>query len=357
MPGRDSLEELRGEVDRVDEELVRLINERAALVQKLHLLKKANNEEVYVPTREKEVYERVKGMSKGPLPEKSVEAIYREIMSACLALQKKVKVGYLGPPLTFSHLAAKRKFGSSVEYVPSEQISDVFKEVWAGRVDYGVVPVENSTVGAVTPSLDMFIDYDMKVCAEVLLEIHHNLMARSRNKEITRVYSHAAAMDQCRNWIGANLGKVERVLVASTVEAAKKAASEDGAGAIGSIEAAEEHKLEVVAESIEDIPGNVTRFWVIGRGFSGPSGDDKTSVICSIKDRVGALYEMLEPLRRRGVNLSWIESRPSRRKAWDYCFFLDMKGHCEEKKVKDALEELRGICMEVRVLGSYPAAS
>jgi len=357
VSGEGSLGELRAEVDRVDEEIVRLINERAGLVKKLHLLKEANNEQVYVPTREKEVYERVRGVSEGPVPQEGLEAIYREIMSACLALQKKLRVGYLGPPLTFSYLAARRKFGASVDYVAAEQISDVFKEVWAGRADYGVVPVENSTVGALTPTLDTFLDYDLRVCAEEHLDVHHNLMAKGRKSEIKRIYSQAAAMDQCRNWIGANLGKVEKVLVASTVEAAKKAASEDGAAGIGSVEAAEEYKLEVIAESIEDIPGNVTRFWVIGRSTSGPSGDDKTSVICSIKDRVGALYEMLEPLRRWKVNLSWIESRPSRRKAWDYCFFLDMKGHCDEDKVKGALEELRNICVEVRVLGSYPAAS
>ena len=356
MSEGESLEDLRGEVDRVDDGIVRLINERAALVQRLHRLKEANNEEAYVPTREKEVYERVKGISEGPVPQEGLEAIYREIMSACLALQKKLRVGYLGPALTFSYLAAKRKFGASVDYVASGQISDVFKEVWSGRADYGIVPVENSTVGALAPTLDMFMDYDMKVCAEVLLEVHHNLMAKSRKTEIEKIYSQSAAMDQCRNWIGANVGKVEKVLVASTVEAARKAASEDGAAAIGSVEAAKEYKLEVLAESIEDFPGNVTRFWVIGKGFSGPSGDDKTSVICSIRDRMGALYEMLEPLRRREINLSWIESRPSRRKAWDYCFFLDMKGHCEEEKVKGALKELGSICMEVRVLGSYPVA-
>ncbi len=354
--GSRSLEQLRAQVDRIDAEIVRLINERAAVAEKIFLLKEADNKGVYAPNREKEVYERVKDANEGPLPNEALEVIYREVMSACLALQKKPTVAYLGPPLTFSHLAARTKFGSSVECIPVVQIADVFKEVWAGRADYGVVPVENSTVGALPATLDMFMEYDLKVCAEVLLEVHHNVMAKRRDGKVEKLYSHAAVMDQCRNWIAANLANAEKILVASTAEAAKKAASDERAAAIGSVEAAEEYGLEVIAEAVEDFPGNVTRFWVIGRNFSGPSGDDKTSVICSIKDKVGALYEMLGPLSRRGISLSWIESRPSKRKAWDYCFFVDMEGHCQEEGVKGALEDLEGICMQVRVLGSYPAA-
>lgn len=349
-----SLDGIRKKIDQLDHQIIGLLNDRTRLALEIGKLKSEKQSEVYQPARESEIYRKIDELAKGPLPKDSLKAIYREIMSASRALEKPISTAYLGPEATFTHLASISKFGSSVRYVPCASITEVFGEVNHKRVDYGVVPVENSIEGAVSHSLDMFIDSDLKICSEILFEISHNLMASCRLKDIKRVYSNPQVFGQCRMWLERNLPGVQLFEVASTTQAAQKAQVEDGAAAIASELAATIYNLNVLERGIEDLPHNVTRFLVIGRHISPPTRHDKTSILVSIKDKVGALYEMLDPIRKNRVNMTKIESRPSKKRAWDYYFFIDLEGHVEDRRVKKALNAIEERVRFLKVLGSYP---
>ena len=357
MSKTQSLEQLRGEIDQIDSRLVELLNQRARVASDVGRLKAGQDREFHVPSREREVHERVARLNQGPLPEEAFRSIFREIMSACLALESPVKVAFLGPMATFTHMAAMQQFGLSAQLVPQKSIPTVFEEVEKGRALYGVVPVENSTEGMVSHTLDMFVESDLKITAEVLLEVSHDLLSRTgRVEDIRKVYSHPQALAQCRHWLEENLPNVPLVDVASTALAAQIVSEDLNAAAIAGCSAAEHYGLKVVRSRIEDQVNNFTRFIVVSRKLAEPSGNDKTSILFSVKDEPGILYRMLEPFARRGVNLSKIESRPVKTKAWEYIFFLDMSGHVSETPVGEAIEELRGFCQFLKILGSYPKA-
>jgi len=351
------IRDLRKKIDEIDKEVVDLLNQRAAIVCDIGKVKRTANSQIYAPHREKEVYDRVTKFNKGPLKTEGIRAIYREVMSASLGLEKPLRIAYLGPPGTFTHQAARMKFGHSVKCVPVRAIEDVFYEVAKGQVDYGVVPIENSAEGGVTDTLDMFIEYDVQICAEMLIPIHHNVMARCALEEVRKIYSKPQALSQCRTWLERNLPEVERIDTASTSHAAQIVAEEKHAAAIGSAEAGELYGLKILAADIEDRHNNMTRFLVLGADCAKPTGNDKTSILFTIKDEVGALFRMLEPFEGHGVNMTKIESRPSRRRAWDYCFFVDFLGHVEDPEVQRALEELEERCRSLKVLGSFPVST
>ncbi|OGX29270.1 MAG: chorismate mutase [Omnitrophica WOR_2 bacterium RIFCSPHIGHO2_01_FULL_49_10] len=350
------LEKLRKGIDRIDSKIVKSLNQRARLSQKIGRLKAKASKSVYSPDRERIVYEKVSSQNGGPLSNETLQAIYREIMSGSLALEKPLKIAYMGPPASFSNIAALKKFGSSVRYLPVNTITEVFAEVEHGRADYGVVPIENSIEGAINYTLDMFMESDLKICSEISLEISHNLLAKCRMDQIKRIYSNPNVIGQCRMWLEANLPRVELIEVTSTTKAAEMAVKERGAAAIGSGLAAECYGLNILARSIEDSPHNMTRFLVIGKTENKPTGKDKTSIMFSVKDRVGALHDMLVPFKKNRINLTKIESRPSKKKVWEYRFFVDMIGHHEDVRIKKAIKELEGICTNLKILGSYPIA-
>jgi len=309
-----------------------------------------------VPDREKEVYQRVEKLNKGPLSNYALQAVYAEIMSGSLALEKTITIAYLGPPATFTHIAALKKFGSQVRYHPAKSISDIFTEVERGRCDYGVVPVENSIEGAVNHTLDVFIESDLKICSEINLEISHNLLAKCKLNKIKKIYSNPQVFGQCRLWLESNLPNAELIEVSSTTRAAECVLNERNSAAIASRLAADCYGLKVLAASIEDSAHNMTRFLVVGNIESAPTKDDKTSIMFSVKDKVGVLHDMLVPFKSAKINLTKIESRPSKRRPWEYYFFIDMKGHVQSEKVKKAIAQLNKHCTYLKVLGSYPAA-
>jgi chorismate mutase/prephenate dehydratase len=319
-------------------------------------IKLSAGEEAYAPHREHAVFQRVCRLNQGPITEESLRAIYREIMSSALSLQKTHVIAYFGPEATFTHQAAVQRFGASLQYSAQRTIADVFTEVSQRRADYGVVPVENSTEGVVTHTLDMFVDSELKIVSQVVMPIQHCLASRCSFKAIQKLYSHPQALAQCRNWVHNNLRHVEIVETSSTTRAAEQAAAENHAAAIASSLAAERYGLRILEIDIQDSPQNVTRFLVLGRQCSQPTGDDRTSLIFSIADRVGALYNALAPFRRHRINMTKIESRPSKRKAWEYFFFIDCDGHFQDRRVARALAELAKYCNFVKVLGSYPVA-
>lgn len=351
-----NLEELRKKIDLLDEKIIQILNERTELALKIGELKKGQGASIYSPDRESEVYAKIAHLAKdGPLPQEAIKSVYREIMSAALALERAVSIAYLGPEATFTHLAAISKFGSNVGYVPCGNIGDVFTEVEKKNADYGVIPIENSTEGAVNYTLDMFMESDLKICSEIIFDIEHHLMSNSRMSEIKRIYSNPQVFGQCRIWLETHLPRVELIETMSTTQAAQKASKEEGAAAIASRLAATLYSLNILAERIQDISGNQTRFLVVGRTSPNKTGRDKTSIMVSIKDKVGALYEMLEPIKKYGINLTKIESRPSKKKAWDYYFFIDFEGHVDDPKVKKMLREVEANVRFLKVLGSYPA--
>ncbi|MCM8790858.1 MAG: prephenate dehydratase [Candidatus Omnitrophica bacterium] len=349
------LKKLRKKVDEIDSQILKLLNKRAGIILDIGKIKKRSKDSAYVPEREKDVYEKAVSRNKGPLPNDSVRAIFREIMSASLRLEKPLKIAYLGPEFTFTHLASMKKFGSSVSYTSCDTITDVFSEVEKGRADYGVVPIENSIDGAITHTLDMFIDSDLKICSEIYLEVSHNLLSRETDKRrIKRVYSKSQVFGQCRLWLEANLPRVELVEVSSTAKAAEIASKEAGAACIASELAAKKYNLKTLYRSIEDSVHNVTRFLVIGKTEARPTKHDKTSIMFSVKDRAGALHDMLVPFKRHGINMTKIESRPSRMRAWEYYFFVDLEGHYHDAKVAKPLAELKKSATYMKILGSYP---
>jgi chorismate mutase/prephenate dehydratase len=352
----ESVDALRKKIDQIDEKVVALLNDRAYLAQKIGHSKSLNQQEVYVPDREKEVLHRVSQISNGPLSEQAIRAIFREIISASRSLEAPIKVAYLGPEATFTHAAAREKFGSSAKLMPVASIADVFEEVGQGRAVFGVVPIENSTEGVVAHTLDMLVESDAKICAELFLAIHHCLLSRTgQADEIQRIMSHPQALAQCRRWISRNLPAAKIEEVASTAQAALLAAADKTIGAISGTVAREVYDLQLVAANIEDHSQNITRFLVIGTKHSRPSGDDKTSVVFSVKDEPGILHRMLEPFAKSRINLTKIESRPIKDKPWEYMFFIDFKGHKEETRVKRAMNAVEKNCLFLKVLGSYPS--
>ena len=349
-----SLDELRGRIDALDKKILECLNERATLALDIGKIKQSENAVVYVPEREKQIFDDLRALNQGPLPDSAIKVIYREVISAVRELQRPVDIAFLGPKNTFSHIAAERIFGDHATYRPEPTIDDVFTEVERKRADYGLVPVETSMGGGVSDTLDRFVNSDLKIINEVMLHISQNLMANCAQESIKRIYSKVQPFEQCRRWLKANMPNVELVEVSSTAKAAELAAKEENAAAVASSKAAESYGLDILVPGIEDAAHNFTRFFVIGRQLSKPTGNDKTSVMCAVKDRPGALYELLIPFSEAGVSLTRIESRPSQRKAWEYVFFMDFAGHADDKDISTALARVGDHCKELKVLGAYP---
>jgi chorismate mutase / prephenate dehydratase len=349
-----NLTEHRRAIDRLDQQIIRLLNERTERVLAIGAVKLRAHQEVYAPQRELAVLERVARMNQGPLTADSLKSIYREIMSSALALQKTLTIAYFGPPATFTHLAAIRRFGSSLNYTPLKTIADVFAEVTKGQADYGVVPVENSTEGVVTHTLDMFVDSPLKIVSQIVLPVQHCLVGRVRKSQVRRLYSHPQALAQCRTWIQSNLPQAEVIEASSTTRAAELAARHRFGAAIASALAAQLYNLEIIDRNIQDNATNATRFLVLGRQDTPPTGRDRTSLICSLRNKPGDLHEAIAPFRRYRINMTKIESRPSKRRAWEYVFFIDCDGHITNPRVAKAVAQLGEHCPFVKVLGSYP---
>lgn len=334
--------EERENLEALDAQIVRLLNERARLAR---------------TTGDLEIPSKAIAASEGPLSPDALKAIYREIVSATQALDHKLVVAYLGPPATFTHQAARVRFGASAEYLACETIEEVFNAVQKKTADYGVVPIENSTDGAVTHTLDQFMQTPVKICAEIYLPISHSLLANCAKSDIRRVYSKPEVFSQCRRWLHENLLGVELVSASSTARAAEMAAREAGSAALASEVAAELYGLQVLERDIQDMGGNTTRFLVIGSGYGPPTGRDKTSLLFAVRHRVGALYDALAAFKLYNINMTKIESRPSRTKAWEYCFFVDIEGHVQDPAVQKAIDMLQDHCTFVTVLGAYPRAA
>lgn len=351
------LDPLRQKIDAIDSELLRLLNERAEIVHEIGAIKKAGGMMIYAPEREEALLQslvRKNEELKGRLPERSVRAIYREIMSAALALEDDLKIAYLGPEGTWTHQAAINKFGSSVTYVPKPGFQDVFDEVARRRAHYGVVPIENSSEGAVNHTLDLFADSHLKICAQILLRIENCLMSKVPREEIKVLYSHPQVFGQCRNWLQQNFPATDRVEVSSTTRAAEIAARTPNAAALGGALGGRLHGLNILETSIQDSATNTTRFLVLSEKTCPPTGNDRTSIMFSVRNEPGSLYKALTPFKEFQINMSKIESRPSRRRDWEYFFFVDILGHCEDEKLVKALRELEAQCSFVKILGSYP---
>ena len=351
------LGKLRDQIDAIDGELLRLINERAKLARRIGEIKQGN---IYRPEREAQVLGRVAERNPGPLPAVAAQRIVREIMSACLALEQPLNIAFLGPAGTYSESAARKHFGGAPSLQACSGIDDVFRAVESGNAHYGVVPIENSTEGAIGRSLDLLLSSPLQICGEINLPIHHQLMAQGGGLgEVARIYSHAQSLAQCHEWLNRNLPQVLRVPVASNAEAARLAAFEAGSAAIAGDAAAELYGLKILAGNIEDDPNNTTRFAVVAGHDAGPSGKDRTSLVCSAQNRPGGLYHLLAPFADNGVSMSRLESRPARGfggSRWEYVFYIDIEGHRSEDAVGRALEQLRGMAGFVKVLGSYPKA-
>lgn len=352
------LRAMRAKIDALDTRIQSLIAQRAKQALAIARSKQRNGDvNFYRPEREADVLRRAIARNEGPLPDDDVARIFREIMSACLALESRLRVAFLGPEGTFTQEAALKHFGHAVDAVPLAAIDEVFREVESGNAHFGVVPVENSTEGMVTHTLDMFLASSLKICGEVSLRVHHHLMGRSLAiAEAKRVVSHQQTLAQCREWLDANAPGIERIAVSSNAEAARRAAGEAGTLAIAGAAAAKLYGLQVLASNIEDRPDNTTRFLVIGTVETGPSGIDKTSLVISGKNQPGALFRLLTPLARHDVNMTRIESRPARRSKWEYVFFIDIEGHARDRRIAKVLAALEREAAFYKCLGSYPKA-
>jgi len=349
-----TLAELRAQIDLLDDQLLRLLNERADLVHQVGSLKKDSGLEIYAPEREEQLLQSLLARNDGRLKPESIRAIYREIMSASLAVEKAITIAYLGPEGTYTQQAAREKFGASVKYLPQTDIGHVFDEVERHRADYGVVPVENSTEGAIDHTLDMFMESDLQICAQVLLKIENHLLGRGARENITKLYSHPQVFGQCREWLRRKMPDVELIEVSSTTRATELASTESNAGALAGRMAAEVYNLPILERTIQDRPDNTTRFLIIGHQSCPRTGHDRTSLMFGLRDQPGALFSALRPFDELKISLRNIESRPSRRKAWEYFFFVDLEGHQEDELVIAAVNELRKHCSIAKILGSYP---
>ncbi|HEU0186676.1 MAG TPA: prephenate dehydratase [Gallionellaceae bacterium] len=351
----DELKKLRVQIDAIDDELLRLFNQRAALAQQVGHAKKGGV--VLRPEREAQILQRLVAANAGPLPAESIATLFTEIMSHCRALEAPLSVAYLGPQGTFSEEAALRRFGSAISGQPCDSFDEVFRAVESGRASYGVVPVENSSEGAVGHNLDLLLQTSLKVCGEIDLPVHQCLLSSASMEKIHTVFSHPQSLGQCHDWLNAHLPKAARQPVSSNAEAARLAAEHPrNSAAIAGRLAGERFAVPVLAESIEDDPRNTTRFLVLGKQEVAPSGRDKTSLVMSAPNRPGAVHDLLSPLAKHGVSMTKLESRPARAGLWEYVFFLDIEGHLGDKKVAAALDELKQVAAFVKVLGSYPVA-
>jgi len=353
------LREIRTRIDQLDEQIQGLINERAQCAQEVAEIKLRHdpNAQFYRPEREVEVLRLVKSRNRGPLDDETMARLFREIMSACLALEQPLEVAFLGPEGTFTQAAALKHFGHAMRAVPLGAIPDVFREVESGSAHFGVVPVENSTEGVISHTLDMFMSSTLRICGEVTVRIHHHLLSRAEDlSHVKRIFSHQQSLAQCRGWLDLNLPHAERIGVGSNAEAAQLVVSEEGAAAIAGETAAEIYDLGKLASNIEDEPHNTTRFLVIGKRDAQPSGRDKTSLLLASRNEAGGLHSLLTPFADHGISMSRIESRPSRTSLWEYVFFVDVEGHREDPGVIAACDELRKEAKLFKVLGSYPVA-
>jgi chorismate mutase / prephenate dehydratase len=358
LPRDTSIDALRAHIDRIDEKLLALLNQRARLAMRIGDRKRDAQAPIYIPDREKRIFERLATVNGGPLDSESIRPIFREIIAACLSLEHQLRIACLGPLGTFSHQAVREQFGTRAAPLPVDSLAAVFDEVEHQRADYGVVPVENSTEGMVAATLDRFVNSPLTIKAEIQLRIEQCLLSRgTRRDRIQRVVSHPQSFGQCRQWLAHHLPGVPLVEVASNAHAAEMAQRDARVAAIAGRVAAERYKLKILATSIQDLANNYTRFLVLGRdGNARPSGDDKTSVLLSVSHVPGALHRVLKPFADNRVSISTIESRPLRGRAWEYVFFLDLVGHVHESHVARALEAIRRRCAFLKVLGSYPAA-
>jgi chorismate mutase / prephenate dehydratase len=364
MANEEKLLGLRNAIDSVDQEIMALISKRAGIAQEVAEVKlsaldgDAKNVVFYRPEREAQVLKKIMERNNGPLPDEDMARLFREIMSVCLSLEQPLTVAYLGPEGTFTQQAAVKHFGHAARTKPLAAIDEVFREVEAGAVHYGVVPVENSTGGAVDHTLDSFMNSKLKIVGEVELRIHHNVMIgkNTRKDNITRVYSHQQSLSQCRKWLDVNMPNVERIAVSSNAEAAKRVANEWNSASISPEMAADLYDLEIIEHKIEDRPDNTTRFLIIANDEVSSSGDDKTSMIISMRNQPGALYKLLKPFNEHGIDLTRLETRPSNRDKWTYVFFVDFNGHIDDENVQNVLSEIEKEAVEVQQLGSYPIA-
>lgn len=348
----DEIKKFRKEIDKIDKEIVDLLHKRAKNIREIASIKQKEKVHIYDPARESVILEKIK---KGFFPEKAIKNVFTEIFSGSRYLQKKVSVAYLGPVASFSHLAAIKRFGKMTDYLPFNSIRDVFLEVEKKNADYGCVPIENSTEGAVNYTYDMFVDSDLKICSEIMLEIQHCLLSKEKDiKKIKQIFSHPQSFAQCRNWIENNIPGVKLIEISSNSKGAEIASKTPQSAAIAGELAAATYNLNVLATNIQDIADNVTRFFIIGNQINKKTSKDKTSIMVSIKDKIGALFALLRPFQKYQINLTNIESRPSKKKAWDYLFFVDFKGHIQEERVIKALSEVEKECGVVKILGSYP---
>lgn len=349
-----SLEKERKEIDKIDSKILNLLVKRVEKATNIGREKRKKGKAVYVPAREREIIENLLKKNKGRFPEESLRAIYSEIISTSRALEEPMKVTYLGPKTTFTHMAAIKRFGSQPKLVAKGSIKEVFDSVEKGDAKYGVVPIENSTEGTVNHTLDMFLDSDLNIVAEIVMDIRHYLLSKYKLEKIKKIYSHPQAIAQCRDWIIKNIPKAEITEVSSTAKAAETASLYIDSAAIASELAAKEFGLNIIARNIEDNPRNVTRFLVIGRAEPKKTGKDKTSIMFSVKHEAGALFKALKAFHDNNINMTKIESRPTKRKMWEVVFFIDFEGFVEDGKVQKALKELGEKCLFVKILGCYP---
>ncbi len=356
---QEKLKAVRVNIDQLDEQIQTLINERAACAQQVAEIKQQSGEteHFYRAEREAQVLRTIEARNQGPLGNKEMARLFREIMSACLALEKPLKIAFLGPAGTYNHVATMKHFGSFIEQQPVDNIEDIFRTVETGQAHFGVVPIENSTEGVITHTLDLLINSSLLICGEVDLRIQHNLISNETDlKNIRRVYSHQQSLAQCRRWLDEHLPGVELFAVRSNSEAVRLIKNETQAAAIAGKLAAELHQVPILCGEIEDEPDNTTRFIVIGRNAVPPSGRDRTSLLVTASNKPGALHKLLEPLADRNIGMSKIESRPSRRGVWEYVFFIDIEGHQDDANVAEALHDIEHETAMIRILGSYPMA-
>ena len=353
----DGLNHWRSQIDGIDQRIVDLLNERAKMVVEIGKIKRGGQDTIYAPDRERRVLDQIRSYNTGPLPDTCLEAIWRELMSGSFVLEKPLRIGYLGPPGSFSHLAARKKFGASVEYDNLEDIAAVFDEIVRRHIDLGLVPIENSAIGGIGETLDSFLDSPVRVFAEVQIFVHHNLLANCPPQEIKRIYSKPEVFSQCRRWLSVQLRQAEHVSVASSSRAAELASQEPDSAAIASSLAAELYGLHIQFANIEDNPNNTTRFFVISTEKAKPTGQDKTAVMFTTAHKAGSLAEVLDVFRDQGLNLTHIDIRPSKRVNWEYYFFVDFLGHESQPNVANAIEAARARCLQMTVLGSFPCAS
>ena len=352
----DKLQILRDKIDTLDKQIVDLLNERAKVVVEVGEYKRTEKDAppIYAPDRERAVLDKIKACNNGPLPDKCLMAVYRELMSGSFHLERPLRIGCLGPEGSYSHQASVFKFGESVDYETLPNIASVFNEVNRGHCDFGLVPFENTVAGSIIETVEMLIDSDVTICAELYLAIHHNLMANCSQEEIKRIYSKPEVINQCRIWLNDTMPNVDIIQAASSAAAAQRVAKEDGSAAIGSKHAAEIYGLKLICESIEDHPNNITRFFVIGKNPSRPSGKDKTAMVFSVEDKAGALVDVLQAFRYNDVNLTNLKSNPSTRNDREFYFFADAIGHRDDENVRRAIEHAGRQCTHFSVMGSFP---